>query len=103
SAGGTRDLTALAGLHLDIVDDGANRHLADLHRVAGLHVDLLAGDHLVARAEALRRDDISLLAAFVGHECDERRTVRIIFEPLDSRGHVPRAALEIDVAILLLV
>src|SRR5207302_1119690 len=82
---------------------GADRHLADLHRVAGLHVDLLAGDHLVARRKALRSDDIGLLAGFVGHERDECRTVRIIFEPLDGRRHVPRAALEIDVAIFLLV
>src|SRR5205085_9369499 len=33
SARRTRDLTALARLHLDVVDDGADRHLADLHRI----------------------------------------------------------------------
>src|SRR5206468_5026135 len=92
SARRARDLAALAGLHLDIVDDGADRHLANLHRVAGLHVDLAAGDDLVAGGEALGSDDVCLLAALVGHERDKRRTVRIIFEPLDGRGHTPRPA-----------
>src|SRR3546814_4720585 len=32
----TAELTALAGLHLDIVDDGADRHLAEFHRIARL-------------------------------------------------------------------
>src|SRR4051794_10408358 len=68
---GASDLAALAGLHLDVVDDGADRHLTDFHRIARLHVDALAGDHLVAGREALRRDDIGLLAALVGHERDE--------------------------------
>src|SRR5205814_44077 len=53
SPGGAGDLSALAGLELDIVDDGADRHLADLHRIARLHVDALAGDHLVARRKPL--------------------------------------------------
>src|SRR5439155_10114853 len=92
---GARDLAALAGLHLDIVDDGADRHLADLHRIAGLHVDLAAGDDLVARGEALRRDNVGLLAALIGHERDEGRAVGIIFEPFDGRSDVPGAALEI--------
>src|SRR5438270_2069316 len=73
-----RDLAALAGLHLDIVDDGADRHLADLHRIAGLHVDLAAGDDLVAGPEALRSDDVGLFAAFVGNQRDERRAVGIV-------------------------
>src|SRR4029079_10568236 len=61
-AGGTSDLAALAGPQLDVVDNGANRHLADFHRIARLHVDLLAGDDLVARRQALRSDDVGLLA-----------------------------------------
>ena len=46
--GGTGDRAALADLHLDIVDDRADRNVAERHGVAGLHVDLLAGDDLVA-------------------------------------------------------
>src|SRR6476469_5578809 len=38
-AGRARDLTALARLHLDIVDYRAERHVPQRHRVAGLYVD----------------------------------------------------------------
>ena len=57
-AGRTRDRAALADLHLDVVDDGADRHVGERHGVAGLHVDLLAGDHRVADGEPLRREDV---------------------------------------------
>src|SRR5207253_38759 len=37
-AGRAGDLTALAGFHLDIMDDGAERHASERHRVAGFHI-----------------------------------------------------------------
>src|SRR5439155_10801067 len=43
-AGRTRDLATLPDLHLDIVDDGADRHVAHRHDVAGLDVDIVAGN-----------------------------------------------------------
>ena len=49
-AGRARDLAALADLELDIVHDGADRHVRQRHGVAGLHVDMLARDHRVADA-----------------------------------------------------
>jgi hypothetical protein len=36
-----RELAALADLHLDVVDDGADRHVAERHDVARLDVDML--------------------------------------------------------------
>src|SRR5229473_653114 len=98
-AGGARHLAAFARLHLDIVDDRADRHVLHRHRVARLDVDLLAGHHLIARLEALRRQDIGLLAIIVFDEGDERCAVRVVFEPLDRRHHVALAALEVDDAI----
>ena len=41
-AGAARHLAALAGLHLDIVDDGAHGHGAQRHGIADLHVHLVA-------------------------------------------------------------
>src|SRR4029077_16144373 len=38
-----------------------------------------------------------------GDKRDEGRTVRVILEPLDGRSDVPGTALEVDVAVLLLV
>ena len=61
-AGGACDLATLHRLHLDIVDDGADRQGAQGRGVARLHVDLLAGDDLVAGFEALRREDVVQLA-----------------------------------------
>jgi hypothetical protein len=85
-AGRARDLAALADLHLDIVDDGADRHGAERHGIAGLHVDLFAGDDGVADGQALRRQDVGLLAVLVFDQRDESRAVGIVFEPLDLAG-----------------
>src|SRR6476661_9936601 len=70
-AGGAGDLAALARLHLHIVDDGADRHLAQLHRIARLHVGLLASDDAVADGEALRREDVGELAILIFDQSDE--------------------------------
>ena len=94
---------ALADLHLDIVDDGADRDVAERHGVARLHVDLLAGDDAVADRQALRRQDVGQLAVGVVDQRDEGGAVRIIFEPLDLRRRIELAALEVDDAIGLLV
>src|SRR3546814_15897872 len=52
-AGRTGDLAALARLHLDIVDDRADRHLRQFHRIARLPVGLLARDDRVADTQPL--------------------------------------------------
>src|SRR5690606_8485878 len=58
----TGDLAALARLHLDVVADRADRHLAEQHGVARFGVGLLAGDDLVAHGQTLRRQDVGQLA-----------------------------------------
>src|SRR5882757_4269193 len=102
-AGGTCKLTALADLQFHIVDDGADRHVAERHDVARLHVDIVAGDHGVADRQTLRRQDISLGAVGIFYQRDKRGAVRIVFQALDGRRHVDLGALEIDDAIGLLV
>src|SRR6516225_3007025 len=82
-AGGTRDLAALADLDLDVVDDGADRNIGDRHSIARLDVDIFAGD--------------------VFDQRDEAGAVRIVFEPLDLGGDIELAALEVDLAVGLLV
>ena len=85
------------------MDDGADRHGAQRHRVAGLHVHLVAGHDRVAHGQALRRQDVGLLAILVFDQGDEAGAVGIIFQPLHHRRLVELAALEIDQAIALLV
>ena len=59
----TGDLAALARLHLDVVDDRADRDVLQRHRVARLDVDgLLRGDDLVAGSKTLRSEDVGLFA-----------------------------------------
>src|SRR6185312_15830016 len=101
-AGRACQLAALARLHLDIVDDGADRDVAHRHRVARLHIDPVARHHLVAGGETLRRQDVAQLAVLVFDEGDEARAVRIVFEPHDL-GRALLAALEIDIAQATLV
>src|SRR5690606_22691525 len=102
--GGTRDLTALARLHLDVVDDRADRHALERHGVARLHVDLAAGrDHLVAGSKTLGRNDVAQLAVVILDQRDEGGAVRIILQPLDRRLDVELDAAEVDHAVRALV
>src|SRR5690606_36025434 len=103
SPGGTSDLAALARLHLDVVADRADRHLAEQHRVADPGVDTLARNHLIAGGQAVRSENVRQLAVLVLDEGDERGPVGIVLDPLDRGLHVPLATLEVDVAVLLLV
>src|SRR5690606_36205844 len=98
-AGGTGDLAALARLELDVVDDGADRHAAEGHGVAGLHIHLGAGHDLVADSNTLRRKNIGLLAVFILDQRDESGAVGIVLDPLDGRRNIELGALEIDDAI----
>src|SRR3954470_9911650 len=87
SAGRTGDLATFAGLQLDIVDDRADRHRRQRHRIAGLHVGAFGRDDLVAGSDALRRQDVAQLAVLVLDQRDEGGAVRIVFEPLDRPRH----------------
>src|SRR5205085_18535 len=98
-AGRTGHLAAFAGLQLDIVDDGADRHGPQRHGVAGLHVDLFAGHDLIPGAQALRGQDVGQLAVGVADQGDERRAVRIVLEAFHRADDVELATLEVDVSV----
>ncbi len=102
-AGGTGELAALADLQFHIMDDGADRHVAERHHIARLDVDIVAGDHGVADGKTLRGEDIGLRSVGIFYQRDEGGAVRIVFQPLDGRRHVDLGALEIDDAIGLLM
>jgi hypothetical protein len=70
-ARGACDLAALAGLQLDVVDDRADGHARERHRVARLDVGLGRGHDAVADGETLGRQDIGLFAILVTDERDE--------------------------------
>lgn len=96
----TCNLTALARLHLDVVDDRTDRDVLQRHGVAGLYVDsLFRCDDLVAGSDALRSKDVGLLAVGVGDESDKGRTVRVVFQALDGAFDVELATLEVNQTI----
>src|SRR3954453_7640392 len=101
--GRTRDLATLADLELDIVHNRADRDIAERHGVARLYVDVLAGNDGVALREPLRRQDVGQLAVLVLDQRDESGPIGIVFDPLHGRRRVKLAALEVDLAVGLLV
>ena len=83
--------------------NGADRHLAQQHRVARLNVCLFTSHDRITNGETLRRNDVGQFAVFVLYKRDESGTVRVIFQTLDRCGHIPFTTFEVDQAIFLLV
>ncbi len=99
----TSDLTALARLQFDVVNDRANRHGSERHCVARLHVDGVACNNLVTNSKTLRSQDVCQFTVFVTDQRDERGAVRIVFQTFDSADDVKLATLEIDETVRTLV
>ena len=102
-AGGTNQLTAAAGLELQVVDQRADRDVRQRQRVAGLDVRVLRGHHGVAHIQAQRSQDVTLLAVGVEQQGDERAAVRVVLNRGNLRRNFQLVALEINHAVLDLV
>jgi hypothetical protein len=74
---------------------GADRDAASGIALPGF-TSTRVGDHRIADLQALRRQDVGLLAVLVADQRDERRPVRVVLEPLDRRRHVELGPLEVD-------
>src|SRR5205085_1758603 len=68
-----------------------------------LDVRVLARDDLVAHLQAVRREDVRLLAVCVVEERDARGAVGIVFDRRNGRRHADLRALPVEDAIALLV
>src|SRR5262249_25275766 len=101
AASAARQLPTLAGLHLDVVNDRADRDMAQGHRVARLDRCIGARADVVTGLHALRRKDVATLAIGVLHERDVASAIRIVLEALDDTGDAVLVALEVDEAVLL--
>jgi hypothetical protein len=96
AAGAANQLPPAAGLELDVVDRRAQRDLLQRERVPRQDVGVGArGDHL-PDAEALRRDDVALLAVDVVQQRQARRAVRIVLDGRDAPGDAGFVPAEID-------
>src|ERR1700722_17670176 len=83
----TGDLGAAAGPQLDSVHHGAGRDAAQRHRVAWLDVRAGAALHGVPGRQALRADDVALLAARVVEQRDGGGAVRVVLDLRDLGRH----------------
>src|SRR3954451_9743817 len=98
-AGRARELRAAPRLELDVVDQGADRHRGQRHRVADDDVGARAGDHVHADAQAVRGDDVGLRAVDVVQQRDVGRPVGVVLDRGHARGHAVLGALEVDLAV----
>src|SRR4051794_11872814 len=98
-ARGAAELAALAGDQLDVVHDGSGRDSGQRKRVARRDVGALPGDHLGADAQALRGQDVALLAVGVVEQRDARGAVGVVLDRGDAGGNPVLGALEVDLAV----
>src|SRR5687767_1691094 len=103
AAGAAHDLAATTGHELDVVDLGAERDARHRQRVAGAGLDVGAGGHRVADSQAMRQEHVALLAVGVVEQADARRSVRVVLDRRDLRGHAVLLALPVDDAVQPLV
>src|SRR3989441_961260 len=87
-AGAPAHLRAAARLELYVVNERADRDVAERQRVARQDVGLRPRHDRVAHFEAERRDDVALLAVTVVEQCEPGGAVGFILDP----GHARRDA-----------
>ena len=98
-AGGAAHAATLAGLELDVVDDGAGRDRAELHRVAGADVRSGARGDDVADLHARRGEHVGLRAVGVVQQRDVGGPVRVVLDGRDLGGNAVLGPLEVDLAV----
>src|SRR4051794_12138098 len=103
-AGRARDLGAATGAELDRVDDRTDGDVAQRQAVARLDVGARAVLDRVALAQAVRRQDVALLAVRVVQQRDPRGAVGVVLDVRDLGRHaVLVVATEVDDAVGALV
>src|ERR1041385_6516509 len=91
----TDHLSAATGLGLDVVDDRADRDVAQGQRIARRQVSLGAAAQTCADADADRRQDVAPLAVFVLEQRNARAAIGVVFDGNDLADHAQLVALPI--------
>src|SRR5881396_1805021 len=102
-ARGARELAAAPDLELHVVHRGAERDLEQRHRVPDPDVRARTGHDRIADGEALRSQDVALLAVRVVQQRDARRPVRVVLDRRHLGGNAELLAPEVDPPIPALV
>ena len=101
--GRTHHLGTLAGTELDIVNQRAERNLSKQKGVAHFGGDAFTGHHGLTDLEALRAEDVALLAVGIADEGYARTAVGVILDGLHHGGDTILGALEVDKTVKLFV
>ena len=102
-SGRAAHLAAFPRLELDVVDEGSFGDVLELAAIAGFDVGRFARDDDVAHLEALRLDDVALLAVGIEDEGDVGVAVGIVLDGLDDAFDPVLIATEVDEAVTVLV
>ena len=92
---GADELSAAAGIKLDVVDKRTDRDVCDRKGVAGFDICIGTGVEYISVGYAERSDDVALLAFVVLKKCDVSGAVRIVLDS-DNRSLLIDIALEVD-------
>jgi hypothetical protein len=98
-AGTAGQLSALAEVHLDIVNVHAGGDIPQRHGVAHLRFDPLSAVHNVSGSKADRRENVTFLSVRVRHKGNMTGTVGIVLDRLHCPLNAIFVALEVDPAV----
>ena len=79
-------LGTLADLQLDVVYRSTNRDILQGQGVADLDISIGAGNDRCANLQAIRSQDVALLAVCIVEQSDARAAVRIVLDRRDAGG-----------------
>ncbi len=94
--GGADHLGTLAGLELDVVDDGTDRDAVEGHRVARHDIRTGSADDAGAGLNAFRSQDVGLFAIRILEQGQVGGAVGIVFQRFNCRRDVVFDAFPVD-------
>ena len=99
---GANQLTALAGVDLDVVNQSTNGNVSELESVTGLDICIVAGVNLVAVLQTDRSQNVGLVTLFVLKQSDVSGAVRVVLDTDNGCGRLV-LTLEVNDSVLDLV
>ena len=102
-SGAAYKLSALAGIKLNVVDNGTDRNIRDRKGVSGKDVRIRTVLDLVAHLQSGRSKDVAFLTIFILKKSNESGAVGIVFNALHSSSDIKLVPLEIDHTVFLTV
>ena len=101
--GTPRNLSTATGAQFDVVNIRSERNRAKRKGISEIRRDIVPGDNFRPDSQSVRRENITQLAVAVLNKSNSRRTVRIVLNRENIRGHAVFAPSEIDLPVILFV